>query len=724
MLHDLYYALKPIVPRRLQLEARRKYIAWRMAGNGHHWPIDPEAGKKPAGWQGWPGGKRFALVLTHDVERAEGQSRCHELMQLEKSMGFRSAFNFVAEDYTADMQLRRRLVEEGFEIGLHGVTHEGNIFKSEQVFHDEAARINRYLKDWNCKGFRSPRMYHDLKLAHGLDIEYDASTFDTDPFEPQPDGVRTIFPFFVRNGGPDTGYVELPYTLPQDHLLFVLMGHKDIGLWKEKLRWIAEHGGMALIITHPDYMSFGQINGNVEQYPAAYYREFLEHIRTEYEGQYWQALPREVAAYCREARAVSAPALSISEPSVGAAIDIGTVAATRQESRKACFLYYHRFKGTAILYREAKALKDKGFDVDIVCLRDSEEENVFQHYEDMNLYCIQARPEREKKASSYFLKLFTFCVKSTALLSWLGLKKRYDVIHVTSPPDFLVFSTLIPKLLGARVILDIHDIGPELCMRKLDKPESDPTVRMLKWLEKISARFADHVITVTDLWKDKLSNRSVPASKCTSILNVPDDHLFKAYAPTDREKSNGHRLSYHGSLEEHFGVDILLEAMPAIKAQVPDIELVIYGMGRLRDAYEDRIREKNMGDYVRINDFVPFYTLPEVLKEASIGIVPTKADLFSGEALSMKALEYMALGIPVVVSQTPVHRYYYDDSMVKFFAPGNSEDLARVVVELHRDESARRRLAENAKGFIETHGWKAERERYYDIVDRLTNGKQ
>ena len=297
MLKDLYYALKPIVPRRLQIEARRKYVAWQMSRNGHHWPIDPEAGKKPAGWPGWPDGKRFALVLTHDVERAEGQGRCHDLMMLEKSLGFRSAFNFVAEDYPADLQLRQRLTEEGFEIGLHGVHHGGNIFKSEEVFRKEAARINRYLKEWNCAGFRAPRMYHDLDKAHRLDIEYDASTFDTDPFEPQPDGVRTIFPFFVQNGGPDTGYVELPYTLPQDHLLFVLMGHRDIGLWKEKLRWIAEQGGMALLITHPDYMTFGQLNGNVEQYPVSYYEELLRHIRETYEGQYWMALPRDVARH-------------------------------------------------------------------------------------------------------------------------------------------------------------------------------------------------------------------------------------------------------------------------------------------------------------------------------------------------------------------------------------------------------------------------------------------
>ncbi len=300
MLRDLYYALKPVIPRWLQIELRKRYVARRMSENRHRWPIDPEAGGIPAGWRGWPEGKRFALVLTHDVEKLKGQSRCMDLMMLEKSMGFRTAFNFVAEDYPPDMFLRRRIAAEGFEIGLHGVNHTVNIFKSEKVFCGESARINFYLKEWNCSGFRSPCMFHDLDKVHRLDVDYDASTFDTDPFEPQPDGMQTIFPFFVRNRGRGTGYVELPYTLPQDHLLFVLLGHRGIGLWKEKLRWIADHGGMALLITHPDYMNFNGNQPGLDEYPAAYYREFLEHLLTAYEGQFWNALPRDVACYVKD----------------------------------------------------------------------------------------------------------------------------------------------------------------------------------------------------------------------------------------------------------------------------------------------------------------------------------------------------------------------------------------------------------------------------------------
>ena len=372
---------------------------------------------------------------------------------------------------------------------------------------------------------------------------------------------------------------------------------------------------------------------------------------------------------------------------------------------KACFIYYMRFNGSAILYREAKSLQEKGFDVDIICLRDSRKEDIFQVHEGMRLYGIQSREEREKKPLSYFARLSVFCIKATALMCWLGLKNKYDIIHVTAPPDFLVYAGFIPKWRGAKIILDIHDIGPELFMRKLHKPDNGLVIRMLKYFERKSASFSDHVITVTDLWRDKLIGRSVPASKCTSILNVPDDTLFKAYAQAERTPSDKIRLSYHGSLEEHFGIDFLIGAMPAIKQKVPEVELVIYGMGRLKDELDDEIRKKGMGGYVRINDFVPFHTLPSVLREAAIGIVPTKADVFSGEALSMKALEYMSLGIPVLVSRTPVHDYYYDDSIVKFFSPGDRNDFVEAVTDLCRDTASRRGLAENAKKFIAERGW-------------------
>jgi hypothetical protein len=131
-----------------------------------------------------------------------------------------------------------------------------------------------------------------------LDVEYDASTFDTDPFEPEPDGVCTIFPFWVP--GPDgKGYVELPYTMVQDFTLFGVLGEQSIDIWKRKLNWVVEHGGMALLNTHPDYMCFGG-QRNRDEYPVSLYEELLRYVREKYEGSYWSALPREVAEYYRD----------------------------------------------------------------------------------------------------------------------------------------------------------------------------------------------------------------------------------------------------------------------------------------------------------------------------------------------------------------------------------------------------------------------------------------
>ena len=294
---EAYYFLKLFLPRRMQLAIRRQIVRWKLARYRHIWPIDRNAAQPPKGWNGWPDGKKFALVLTHDVESLKGVRKCRQLMELDKSLGFKSSFNFVATDYTVPEELRADIHNNGFEIGMHGLRHDRNPFRSQKVFEKQAVEINRYMKEWGISGFRSPSMYHNLDMLHLLDIAYDASTFDTDPFEPQPDGMGTIFPFWVSSDTDDKGYVELPYTLPQDFLLLCLMKEKTIDIWKKKLDWIVENGGMALLITHPDYMTFDGVKIRCSEYPADLYKELLVYIREKYDGRYWNALPREVADY-------------------------------------------------------------------------------------------------------------------------------------------------------------------------------------------------------------------------------------------------------------------------------------------------------------------------------------------------------------------------------------------------------------------------------------------
>ena len=293
---NLYYFLKPIVPWDVRMALRRVVANRLRRRNSHRWPIDELAARKPEGWQGWPDGKKFAFVLTHDVESAKGLDRCLRLAEMDRTLGFQSAFNFVPEgEYRVPDSLREHLERGGFEVGVHDLHHDGTLYRSARTFKTQAEHINLYLASWDAVGFRSGFMFHNLEWIQALNVLYDSSTFDTDPFEPQPDGIHSIFPFWVE-GSNSKGYVELPYTLPQDSTLFLLLRECTADVWVKKLDWIATHGGMALVNVHPDYINF---NGrpSSSEYPSDHYESFLKYIFARYREDCWFALPREVAHF-------------------------------------------------------------------------------------------------------------------------------------------------------------------------------------------------------------------------------------------------------------------------------------------------------------------------------------------------------------------------------------------------------------------------------------------
>src|SRR3984893_10803709 len=347
LFNKAYYLLKPVIPWALRTALRRRWARARRNAYADVWPIDEKAGAIPPGWPGWPGGKRFALILTHDVEGNKGLSRVERLMNLESKQGFRSSFNFVPEgEYRVPFALRQKLDEAGFEVGIHGLEHDGKLYASKAGFASKAARIKQYVKEWKAYGFRSPLMQHRLAWLHQLGVDYDASTFDTDPFEPEPDGMGTVFPFWVP-GPKGCGYVELPCTLPQDFTLFVVLREPNINIWKRKLDWIAEHGGMALLNTHPDYMCFQGNERQRDEFPASYYEEFLSYVREKYKDRYWTALPRDVARfYCAKVPLSS-----------------------RNSRKKICMLAYTLYESDNRVRRYAEALARRGDQVDVIALR-------------------------------------------------------------------------------------------------------------------------------------------------------------------------------------------------------------------------------------------------------------------------------------------------------------------------------------------------------------------
>lgn len=308
LLRRIYYSLKPHLPWRLRMAMRRMLARRLRRSTADIWPIDTAASKQPEGWPGWPGGKKFAVVLTHDVEGPDGLVRCRELAERERELGFRSSFNFIPEgSYKLEPDLREWLTRNGFEVGVHDLEHDGRLFSSQEEFSRKAERINHYLHDWDAKGFRAGFMLRNLDWLHQLDIDYDCSTFDTDPFEPQPDSAGTIFPFWIRapgvsSSGKVRGYVELPYTLPQDSTLYLLHQEGSNSIWRDKLEWVAGHGGMVLLNVHPDYLHFRGQGPAPQHTVLEHYLDLLRFLQARFPGAYWHALPHQVAAFVRNWR--------------------------------------------------------------------------------------------------------------------------------------------------------------------------------------------------------------------------------------------------------------------------------------------------------------------------------------------------------------------------------------------------------------------------------------
>lgn len=692
----VFYALKPIIPRTLQLRLRRAAATWKRQRFQNVWPIDERAAAVPQGWPGWPEGKRFALVLTHDVDTARGQDRCLDLAEIEKGLGFRSSFNFVPRRYASPAELRNKLVEMGNEVGVHGLYHDGKYFLSLERFRKRAKLIDTFLRDWKAVGFRAPSMLHNLEWIGHLGIDYDASTFDTDPFEPQSDGVRTIFPFLVSRPNGHAPYVELPYTLPQDFTLFILLRCRDITIWKEKLAWIASRGGMALMLTHPDYMTFDGLRPGSEEYPAAFYREFLEHVRTVYGGCYWHALPREVAMYCRAAYPV--------------------LKERPRRKIRACMLTYSFYENDGRVRRYAEALARRGDEVEVVSLRLPEQEKSGR-IRGVSVYRIQKRVRNEQGKLDYLGRLVKFFAKSTAFVTWHHLRKPYDLIHVHSVPDFEVFAATWAKLAGAKMILDIHDIVPEFYANKFCAGRRDLLFKLLLAVERFSTHFADHVIISNDIWRSKLTARSVKSEKCTTFLNYPDESLFH---PRLRHRCDDRVvILYPGTLNRHQGIDVAIRAMAILKDKVPNAEFHIYGSGERRLALERLAEELKLNGRVIIKDAVPIHEIPGIMAEADLGVVPKLDDSFGGEAFSTKIPEFMHLGVPVVCSATKIDRFYFSEEVVRFFRPGDEKDLAEALQKMIEDERMRKQMAERARVFARGFSWELRKQQYLDLVDRL-----
>jgi glycosyltransferase involved in cell wall biosynthesis len=638
----LYYSIKPLVPLPIRFGIRRWFAVRKRRQVDGAWPILPGSELPPDGWPGWPEGKRFALVLTHDVEGQSGLDKVTRLMKLESQLGFRSSFNLIPEGpYRVPREFREQIESDGFEVGVHDLYHDGKLFLTRNEFNRRAVQINHYLKDWGAAGFRSGFMLHNLDWVHQLDVQYDASTFDTDPFEPQPQGRNTIFPFWVPrneklkaealkseipsvtsafgldpdslNPQPSTlndsalhhsitpirsGYAELPYTLPQDSTLFLLLEERHPDIWCQKLDWIARHGGMALVNVHPDYIRFEGDGASPHTYPVDFYRQFLEYARRKYKDRFWQPLSRDLAAFV--ARHNLPP---------------------RREPRRICMLTHSDFLSDARVSRYAEALAQRGDHVDVLALRRSPELPARETFGNIDLFRLQPRYSKtEKSRLSHLLPVVRFLVTCSFWLLRQHKRRRYDLLHIHNVPDFLVFAGWYPKLKGAKIILDIHDMVPEFYASKFGAHSRSLGTCLLKAIERVSASFADHVIISNHLWHTTYVSRNHLNGKCSVFINNVDSRVF---CPRPRTRSDGKIIVlFPGGLQWHQGLDIAIRAFRKVSTQLPNAEFHIYGDGNMKNNLLELTKELELTDAVRFFNPLSVRQVAEIMANADLGVVP------------------------------------------------------------------------------------------------------
>jgi len=281
----------------------------------------------------------------------------------------------------------------------------------------------------------------------------------------------------------------------------------------------------------------------------------------------------------------------------------------------------------------------------------------------------------------------------------------------------------MPRLFGASVILDIHDILPEFYASKFRTPETSLLFKLLVLTERCSAWFSDHVIVANHLWHERLVRRSVSPEKCTAVCNYPNAAVFK---PRPRTRPDGpFVIVYPGSLNWHQGLDVAIRAFAKVVDHLPEAEFWIFGEGPAKPELVELAARLSLTGKVIFHDMVPIERIAEEMANADLAVVPKRASSpFGNEAASTKILEFMSVGIPVIVSRTRIDTYYHTSDRVKFFESEDETDLADAILELERQPELRRSLAKNAEVYARQNNWAAKRHIYLNLVDSLVSSKR
>jgi glycosyltransferase involved in cell wall biosynthesis len=398
----------------------------------------------------------------------------------------------------------------------------------------------------------------------------------------------------------------------------------------------------------------------------------------------------------------------------------------KDKAQRHCMVVHAYYPlGETRVQREAEALTENGIRVDLICLRGQGQpaREVINH---VKIHRVPVRRRNWKGITGQFLEYLAFFLFSGMRLARLHIQNPYHIVQIHNLPDFLVFTAILPRIMGARIILDLHDLMPEFYASRFGIKHHAIWSRLVRRQEAISCRFAHHIITVTEFWRRSLIQRGIPVDKCSVVMNTADGRIFKPgrYSIRSGDKP-GLTLLYHGNISHRNGIDLIIQAIAILKKEAPDIDLIIHGGGDYLEELSSLGHKLGVISRIHFSrDLVPVEELPLIITRADVGIVSIRSDVFTDGILPTKLMEYAALGMPAVAARTSTISDYFDESMVEFFEPGDADGLAEAVRRLYFDRRRLRELSDNILSFNRRYCWDKQKADYIAMIRDLAVRKK
>ena len=367
--------------------------------------------------------------------------------------------------------------------------------------------------------------------------------------------------------------------------------------------------------------------------------------------------------------------------------------------------------------REAQALVDAGHEVDVICLKQSPDEQARETVDGVRVFRLPMRRGFGNERAAYLFEYGAAFAGCMWRLTVLNARRRYDVVQIHTLPDALVFASASAKLTGARVVLDIHDLMPELYMSKFDLAEESRVVRVLRSLERSSTRYADRVITASEAFAARLVASGVPADKVSVVLNTADPEVFPA--PRDARlpgSSGGFTVFWHGTMVRRYGLDLAVRAVAALRDRVPGLRFLIYGEGECADEIQTLVGDLGVSDIVELRGHLSHLVLASHIASADVGIVPNIPDVHIEMAYPTKLLEFVQMGVPVVATRTRVLEGMFGEGAV-VFCDATPESLEQGLEWIYRHPFEAQSAARRAAALCEPVSWEHMGANYVGIIE-------